>query len=116
MKEDRRTYVRAVLNLYGQMQGVACRARRSDRELAGDFFDRQISIDIVEAAFLLGSARRMGRRDRPPALPAIRSLHYFEPLVEELVARPLPPGYVRYLRLKMQATQHREPVSPYRQT
>ncbi|MET0501618.1 MAG: hypothetical protein ABW172_08885 [Candidatus Binatia bacterium] len=103
--EDRQTYVRTVLNLYGQMPAVGCRARRSDRNLAGGFFDREISIDIVEAALLLGSARWMCRRHRAPTLAAIRSLHYFEPIVEELAARPPPPGYIGYLRLKVQSTQ-----------
>jgi hypothetical protein len=99
---DRQIYVRTVLNLYAQMRDMACPARRSDRRLAGCFFDRQIPIDIVEAAILLGSARRMCHR--APALEAIRSLHYFEPIVEELAAQPPPRGYIDYLRLKLQST------------
>lgn len=100
MMTDRQTYIRTVLNLYAQMRDIACPARRRDRLLAGCFFDRQIPLDIVESALLLGSARRMCHRGALP-LEAIRSFHYFEPIVEELVAQPLPRGYIDYLRLKV---------------
>jgi len=115
MIPDRQIYVRSVLNLYTRMQGTACRARRSDRDLAGWFFDRQVPIGIVEAALLLGSARRMCRRETTP-LAAIRSLHYFEPIVEELIAQPPPSGYIDYLRRKILSLQPHTPVSSYRQT
>ena len=97
------------------MPAVGCRARQSDRDLAGGFFDRQISIDIVEAALLLGSTRWLCRRHSGPALKGIRSLHYFQPIVEEVAAQPPPPGYIGYLRLKLQSMQIQAPVSPYRQ-
>jgi hypothetical protein len=99
---NRQLYVRTVLNLYAQMPATALRARPSDRALADHFFNRQIPIDIVEGALLLGSARRMFRCGA--TLPPIRSLHYFQPIVEELLAEPLPPNYVGYLRFKMRLT------------
>ncbi len=115
MITNRQMYVRTVLNLYTQMPGTVVRVRRSDRALADHFFDCQIPIDILEAALLLGSARRVFRCG--PDLPAIRSLHYFQPIVEELLAEPPPLAYLGYLRLKVRATtevhphvsQHREP-------
>jgi hypothetical protein len=107
---DRQTYIRTVLNLYAQMPDIACPGRRSDRLLAARFFDRRIPIVIVEAALLLGSARRMCHRG-PRPLEAIRSLHYFESIVEELVAQPPPMGYIDYLRLKVQSTAHPAPGS-----
>ena len=111
---NRQMYVRAVLNLYTQMPGTLVRVPRSDRALADHFFDRQIPIDIVEAALLLGSARRMFRCG--PDLPAIRSLHYFQPIVEELLAEPLPLAYLGYLRLKVRPTTKVHPhVSPHRE-
>jgi hypothetical protein len=100
---DRQIYVQTVLNLYAHTRDIACPARRSDRLLANYFFDRHVPIDIVEAALLLGSARRLGHRGAL-ALQAIRSLHYFEPIVEELIAQPPPRGYIDYLRLKVQST------------
>ena len=113
MSQDRQSYVRAVLNLYTQLPGIACRVRRSDRDLAGCFFERQVSIDIVKAALLLGTARRMGRHR---VLAEIRSLHYFEPIVEELLAQPPPPAYIEYLRQKILSAPLDVPVSLNRQT
>jgi len=84
----RQIYVRTVLNLYVQLPDTSPPARRRDRALADHFFDRQIPIDILETALLLGSARRIFRR---PAPAPIRSLHYFEPIVEELLAQPSQP-------------------------
>jgi hypothetical protein len=108
---DRQSYIRTVLNLYAQVSDTACPPRRSDRLLAGNFFDRRIPIGIVEAALLLGSARRIGRRGALP-LEAIRSLHYFQSIVEELVAQPPPMGYIDYLRLKVKSPARPDSVSP----
>lgn len=113
---DRQIYVRTVLNLYAQTRDIVCPARLTDRLLANYFFDRRIPLDIVEAALLLGSARRMCHRG-VFALQAIRSLHYFEPIVEELAAQPPPKGYIDYLRLKVQSTAQRQAaVWSYRHT
>lgn len=86
MMTNRQIYIRTVLNLYAQIPGAPLLARPCDRALANLFFDRQIPIDIVETALLLGAARRMFHRHWPA--PPIRSLDYFEPIVEELLAEP----------------------------
>jgi hypothetical protein len=49
----------------------------------------------------LAAARRSLRDPALPPLPPIRSLHYFVPLFEEVLATPLAPEYVRYLRSKL---------------
>ena len=98
LMSHRQIYVRTVLNLYVQLPDTSPPARRRDRTLADHFFDRQIPIDIVETALLLGSARRIFFSPRPAP---IRSLHYFESIVEELLAQPSPPDYVRFLRFKI---------------
>lgn len=113
----RQIYVRTVLNLYVQLPDTSPPARLRDRALADHFFDRQIPIDIVETALLLGTARRIFRCARP--VP-IRSLAYFKSIVEELLAQPSPPEYVRFLRFKIRsagAIDHRlehdwEPPEP----
>ena len=38
--------------------------------------------------------------DLPP-LPPIRSLAYFQPVIEELLVHPMPDNYLEYLRLKL---------------
>jgi hypothetical protein len=56
---------------------------------------------FIEAAFLLASGRRAARRPDAMPLGPIRSLHYFLPLVEELLEQPVPKSYVDYLRSKV---------------
>ena len=101
MKTDRQIYIGTVLDLYARMPCSAFPARHSDRALAGSFYERRIPIDIIEAALLLGLARRLCRDDGALPLPAVRSLHYFKSIVEEVLAKPLPSDYIRYLRLKI---------------
>ena len=96
----RQIYVRTVLNLYVQLPDTSPPARLRDRALADHFFDRQVPFSIVEAALLLGSARRIFRSPTPAP---IRSLAYFESIVEELLALPSPPDDVRFVRFKIRS-------------
>jgi hypothetical protein len=105
---ERQNYIRTILSLYAQTPGVAVSARGSDSTLAGCFFDRQIPIDVVESALVLGAARRMYSRTGVRVFPPIRSLHYFAPIVEEVLHEPLPPNYVRYLRLKLRSAMSQD--------
>ncbi len=59
------------------------------------------SLTIVESALLLGSLRRLTRPADLPPLQPVRSLAYFLPLIDELLAQPLPDGYLDYLRQKL---------------
>ncbi len=56
---------------------------------------------VVESAFLLASLRRLIRPKDVPPLSPIRSLAYFLPAIEELLADPSPDNYLEYLRLKL---------------
>lgn len=96
---DRVLYVQRVLAIYRHMPGTTGRIRRADRQLAGCLHDRRISIDIVSAALLLAAARRTFRSGDP--LPLIASLHYIRPLIDELLAQPIPPDYLTYLCRKL---------------
>jgi len=58
-------------------------------------------LSLIEAAFLLASARRAARRPDAMPLGPIRSLHYFLPVIEELLANPVPDSYLAYLRSKV---------------
>lgn len=95
---DRNRFIRVVIDLYlGLPDTAARRASRHDRILAGQLFDRGLTIELVRAAMLLASARRSAHADRTTPLQPIRSLHYFLPVVEELTASPPDPTYLRYL-------------------
>ena len=92
-------YIHALRNLYTRLPHTSGRFSRSDRQLAADLFRRQIPFDTVRSAILLAIAHRLYREG--PPLPTIRSLHYFRPVIEEILQQPLPPGYVQYLEYKI---------------
>jgi hypothetical protein len=97
-----RIYVETVLDRYLWLPGTPKQACRLDRVLARKLYERGVSIDIIQAALVLGAARRAFRpRDAPP-LPPIRTLHYFLPLIDEVLHDSLAPGYVTYLESKLQ--------------
>lgn len=85
MMTYRQVYVRTVLNLYIQMPDTPPRPTLRDRVVADRFFDRQIPIDIVEAALLLGSSRRIFGCLAPAP---ICSLAYFESIIKQLLDQP----------------------------
>jgi len=98
---NRQIYIQTVLNLYVKMPGTLHRVCPNDRVLAERWFARQIPIPIVEIALLLGAGRRICRRQDALKLAPIRSIAYFAPVVEEVVAQPLPATYIQYLRFKL---------------
>jgi hypothetical protein len=99
---DAAHYITSVLNLYLQLPETPSRANASDRMLARQLQNRGVALTVVEAAFLLASARRLARPTDAPPLSPIRSLAYFQPVVEEILSQPLPNGFMEYLRLKLQ--------------
>jgi hypothetical protein len=96
-------YVASVLTLYVDMPDTPLRARALDQRQARSWFDRGVSLSVVETALLLASLRRLVRPSAVPPLPRIRSLAYFQPVIEELLEQPVPDGYVHYLRLKLRS-------------
>jgi hypothetical protein len=94
--------VDALLRLYHSLPGTTHRVRPADRALARDLVHRQIPFELLRGALLLGCARRLGSAS---ALPPIRSLHYFLPVLDELQqsqqSYPLEEGYLAYLERKI---------------
>jgi hypothetical protein len=43
----------------------------------------------------------MFRPPESPALAMVRSIHYFLPVIDEIMEKPLSPDYVQYLRGKI---------------
>ena len=110
MKSEDRLYVDKLLNLYLGLPETPSRTSRHDRQLAYRLYEQQVSLEIVEAAFLLGSVRRILRDPSYPASGPIRSLHYFLPVIQEVMATHLPKSYVQYLRSKLATHTTRKPV------
>jgi hypothetical protein len=96
-------YVQGVIELYVSLPGTPERASRGDRRLARALQERRVPLPAVKAAFVLAIARRTLRSPDAPLLGAIRTLHYFVPVIEEVLDAPLDPGYVQYLTAKLRA-------------
>jgi len=109
-------YVSGVLTLYVDLPDTALRASVSDQRQARSWFDRGIPLPVVETALLLAHLRRTARPSDVPALPRIRSLAYFQPVVEELLQHPAPGGYLEYLRLKLRSIVDNPPAKVQKST
>ena len=94
-------YVAAVLTLYVDLPDTPLRASVPDQRQARIWFARGVPIEMVETALLMACLRRTVRPADVPPLPRIRSLAYFQPVIEELQEHPAPSGYLPYLRLKL---------------
>ena len=108
---DQRVYVDKLLELYLGLPDTPSRTSRYDRQLAYKLYQQNVSLETVEAALLLGSARRIFRDPSYPPLGPIRSLHYFLPLIQEVIATHLPQTYVQYLRHKLASATRRQTPS-----
>jgi hypothetical protein len=102
MQTELNAYRQTLLDLYLRLPDTPRRLSRNDLYLVRQLWERDVPLRTVEAAFLLASARRAARRPGAMPLGRIRSLHYFLPVLEELLAQPVPESYVAYLRTKMQ--------------
>lgn len=96
-----RDYVGRLLALYRHTPDTSGRIRRTDRRLAASLRARGVPLQTVHAALLLASARRAFRPRRAQPLAPIATLHYFLPVIDELVASPLDPAYFQHLRRRM---------------
>ena len=99
---DQEEYIRLVLEAYRKTPGTMGTVRRSDRLLAAQLFERDVSVSVIRNAFVLAATRRLMRPADAPPLGTIRSLAYFLPVIEEVVALQVSPEYFRYLRNKLQ--------------
>jgi len=86
-----RQYVEAVLGRYLWLPETPSVTSRHDRRLARTLFERGVPLIVVEAALLLGAARRALREPYLAPLPRIRALAYFVPVVVELLDNPRDP-------------------------
>jgi hypothetical protein len=107
---NRESYIKQALELYCCTPGTLGRIRREDRLLAADLHDRGINLSTLEAAFVLAAARRCFRPPDAHPLTPIRSMHYFMPVIEEILANPPRAEYIAYLKSKL--NNHAAVVAP----
>ena len=101
MKDDDDNYVEKLLDLYLGLPQTPSRSSRDDRRLAQQLCQQKTPLETVESAFLLAIARRSFRDPALQPLQPIRSLHYFLPVIEELLATGVSLDYLQYLRRKL---------------
>jgi hypothetical protein len=101
MLTDLEAYRQTLIDLYLRLPDTPRRLSRFDLRLVRQLWERQIPLTVIETAFLLASVRRAARRPEAIPLGPIRCLHYFLPVIEELLANPVPESYLTYLRSKV---------------
>lgn len=95
-------YVAALLHQYLSLPGTPGCVRPADRRCARALYRRGVSLATAQAALIVAAARRTFRSPERPPLATIRALHYFLPVIEELLEQPLEPGYVAYLARRLE--------------
>lgn len=98
---DAAAYVAAIIACYLGLPETPISATLQDQRLARRWHDHGVPLELAESALLLASLRRLIRPADLPPLSPVRSLAYFQPVVDELQAHPMPANYLDYLRLKL---------------
>jgi hypothetical protein len=98
---SRDQYVRKVLDAYRQTPGTTGSVRRQDRLLAAQLHDRAVPLKTVENALVLAAARRLLRPADASPLPIVRSLAYFQSVIEEVQELKVSDDYFQHLRRRL---------------
>ncbi len=106
-QENVEEYAAAALKLYLHLPETPLKASSNDRQTAANLHARGISLETIESALLLASIRRLSRLPELPRLLPIRSLAYFLPVIQEILANPVPNDYLGYLRKKVESLKNR---------
>jgi hypothetical protein len=96
-----REYVARLLDAYRATPSTCGVVRRPDRLMAVQWHERGVPVEAVENALVLAAARRLVRPAGAPPLPLIRSLAYFAPALEEVLAMNVSPEYFRHIRTRL---------------
>ncbi len=102
MDDRQEQYIQQVLEAYRKTPGTMGTIRRPDRVLAAQLFQRDVSVSVIENAFVLAATRRLMRPADAQPLATIRSLAYFLPVIEEVQGLRVSADYFQYLRHKLQ--------------
>lgn len=104
----RDAYVDAVLALYRSAPGTVGHVLKADLRLAHELHRRGVGLQLVDDAIAVALCRRLVRTG--PMLEPVRSLHYFLPVIDELIKSPLDQDYIQYLRAVLRRTLDRQPA------
>lgn len=95
-------YVESVGKCYEALGCTTGKLNAAGVEITKQFHGRSIPFSVVQDAMFLGACRKYESWLNGGPSESIRSMAYFEPLVAEVQAKPLPDGYSGYLRRKLQ--------------
>lgn len=103
------TAIRATLEDLPELHGGL---RPDDRRLALELHRRGVPIEIFRAAIRLATLRRLLRDPTQPRLAPVRSLHYYLPVLDELLRTPPDPAWLDYLAARVARLTPRLRVNP----
>lgn len=115
-KTRRQIYVQRVLDAYRQAPGTLGQLRQADRRLAAKLYDRGVPLQTIQDAFTLVTARRTFRAPDAPPLDPIATLHYVLPVIQEIQTQPPVPGYIDYLRSRLERRESTPGPNPDHQS
>ena len=98
---SREEYVRKVLDAYRRTPGTTGNIRHQDRLMAAALHDLAIPLKTVENALVLAAARRLLRPADAPPLATVRSLAYFQPVIDEVQELKVSDDYFQHLRRRL---------------
>ncbi len=98
---DSTAYIRRVLDAYRAIPGSCGVVRKPDRAFALALHARGVPLEAVENALVLAASRRLARPADAPLLGLIRSLAYFGPVIDEVLASSVSQTYYDYLRHRL---------------
>jgi hypothetical protein len=101
ISKARQAYVNAVVTNFVRLPGTPLRASRRDRRLAAALHHRGIPLSVVWAALVVAATRWAIRGPAQRKLDQIRTLYYFVPAIEEMLAASPDADYVRYLAARL---------------
>ena len=111
MDIPKKDYSCKILDASRRTPGTTSAVRRNDRLLAVALYDRGVSITTVEHALVLAASRRIFRAPDAVPLQPIRSLHYFLPLIDEVLQLRISQDYFRYLQFHIDRIQQKNTTS-----
>ena len=94
-------YVESIRECYERLGCISGKLNVAGIEIAKQFYQRSIPLDVIYGAMFLGACRKYESWLNGGPSEPIRSMAYFEPLVAEVQEKPLPDGYSGYLRGKL---------------
>ena len=103
LSSNQRMYIDSVRESFLSLGCVSGRFSVADEQTAKHMHQSAIPLAVIQNAMLLGACRKYESwLNRQEVREPIQSLRYFESVIAEIQAQPLPAGYAAYLRSKMQ--------------